>query len=74
MVSWFSLKWKTSFPESHLPGRPSPGSQTRGCAATCLPQAGGFIALVPIPKRMGKTDGTSFLPPVLWAGSPWQKW
>jgi hypothetical protein len=24
-LSWFSLKWRTSLPELHLSGRPSPG-------------------------------------------------
>ncbi len=37
-VSWFSLKWRTSLPELHLSGRPSPGierfSRSR-CSRLC---------------------------------------
>ena len=47
------------FPEIPATSDGSANPWLAAVAATCLPQAGGFIALVPIPKGLGKMGGTS---------------
>jgi hypothetical protein len=50
LVSWFSLNWRTSFPELHLSGRPSPGIESYSLSNCSRLRREGLIAFIPKPK------------------------